>query len=911
MAYTNAVFYLDYVNGNDAARATLSDVVFSNPSEDVVLGTYVGHGLITGAVITISGCTQAYANSAWKITRLNDDTFTLDGASWASFTGADVTGNVVPFGGQSWADAWKTLTTGATAARIAPGDEIRIAKSPAPTSLGQSARWAGPPAGTRGNSMPATVAITSSTNTTPIVVTKNGHGLADGMVIKIINHSTNTNANGIWVVANATENTFELEGSVGNGVGSGGTFQNVSSRCVVLTTPVTETICNCESNWTAGTNVTSANVDSSYYKQFIKSVRVICNSSHNAAGIIGKFGLPAPLDLSGYQQVSFWLYHGYALEAAGDLKLKLYSDAACTSEVESFDIPALIATNTWVPITIDKGSNMAAAVQGVALYAGKGLPSRQINIDNIIACKNKTSGDSLSLQSLISKNTMEQGSDSVIGYANEPWWAIQSIDGKIIVLETNGNYTPFGTHPGYVGTPGVVPLYKRETIKTDMKTSGNTQEIMDSGTDGSPIYFKGGYNTSGTDTCDGETLFDALNGKTYGLVCTNKNYINVSKISMFRYSIGFYVTSGLGIVFDIPDTSHHTSVGILFAGSSLVLRNVVQTASNGASLSTNLSGAMTAVIGNALCNMSTGTNLAVASECTCSVVKASGNLNAGVLLLGSYGTVVSSIGEANYNSNAGLEFDYGLGIVLEILDASYNQNYGIYYNGWGHRVLSAPSLTYNNYGVFCTNTTCTNNIIHNAITANNVTNGVYFNYNCTGPLFANNITIGEANKVGCAGSGGNAMFGKLCASCYGGDPDDHRIYNYYGTLLSQKTVRHTESGIAWQIEPSSATAIIYPFTVSLAKIACEASKLVTVSMYMRRSDTKLTLGMLCKGGQLTGVPSDILTLMTAAADTWEKVSFTFTPTQKGVIEIEVYTYRNTAGGTYLGYYDDLEITQAE
>ena len=69
--------------------------------------------------------------------------------------------------------------------------------------------------------------------------------------------------------------------------------------------------------------------------------------------------------------------------------------------------------------------------------------------------------------------------------------------------------------------------------------------------------------------------------------------------------------------------------------------------------------------------------------------------------------------------------------------------------------------------------------------------------------------------------------------------------------------------------------------------------------------------MLCKGGQLTGVPSDILTLMTAAADTWEKVSFTFTPTQKGVIEIEVYTYRNTAGGTYLGYYDDLEITQAE
>ncbi len=38
--------------------------------------------------------------------------------------------------GLTWALAWKTITNGATAARIAPGDVIRIAKSPAPTSIG-------------------------------------------------------------------------------------------------------------------------------------------------------------------------------------------------------------------------------------------------------------------------------------------------------------------------------------------------------------------------------------------------------------------------------------------------------------------------------------------------------------------------------------------------------------------------------------------------------------------------------------------------------------------------------------------------------------------------------------------------------------------------------------------------------
>ena len=40
--------------------------------------------------------------------------------------------------GTSWATAWKTFTSGPTAARIAPGDTFRIAKSPDPVSLGSS-----------------------------------------------------------------------------------------------------------------------------------------------------------------------------------------------------------------------------------------------------------------------------------------------------------------------------------------------------------------------------------------------------------------------------------------------------------------------------------------------------------------------------------------------------------------------------------------------------------------------------------------------------------------------------------------------------------------------------------------------------------------------------------------------------
>jgi hypothetical protein len=43
--------------------------------------------------------------------------------------------------GTSWANAWKTLTNGATAARIAPGDTIKIAKSADPVNTGVNATF--------------------------------------------------------------------------------------------------------------------------------------------------------------------------------------------------------------------------------------------------------------------------------------------------------------------------------------------------------------------------------------------------------------------------------------------------------------------------------------------------------------------------------------------------------------------------------------------------------------------------------------------------------------------------------------------------------------------------------------------------------------------------------------------------
>ncbi len=141
MPYTNAVYYMDYVLGSDAARAAqnIAASTFTTP----IKITIVGHGLVTGAVVTVAGhLVNTNANGDWKITWVDADNFTLD-TSVGNGIGV-ATGTVTPWGGAVWgADAWKSITggvAGAIAAHIAPGDIIRLAKSPDPVAIG-NATW--------------------------------------------------------------------------------------------------------------------------------------------------------------------------------------------------------------------------------------------------------------------------------------------------------------------------------------------------------------------------------------------------------------------------------------------------------------------------------------------------------------------------------------------------------------------------------------------------------------------------------------------------------------------------------------------------------------------------------------------------------------------------------------------------
>jgi hypothetical protein len=137
MAYSNGIFYLDLENGSDATRTALTACIASNPTGTVTRITKTSHGLVTGAVVDLT-LFSAWLNEAWKISVVDANSFDLDGAVWQ--TTADANGTVTPRGGSSWADAWRTISSGPTSSRVKAGDTIRIAKSPDPYSIG-SATW--------------------------------------------------------------------------------------------------------------------------------------------------------------------------------------------------------------------------------------------------------------------------------------------------------------------------------------------------------------------------------------------------------------------------------------------------------------------------------------------------------------------------------------------------------------------------------------------------------------------------------------------------------------------------------------------------------------------------------------------------------------------------------------------------
>ena len=452
--------------------------------------------------------------------------------------------------GTTFANRWKTITTGASAARTAPGDTIRVMGSPAPTSLGQNGVWTS-------GALQATKSISSSTNATPIAITCTAHGYSTGDTVVVTGHTTNTNANGTWEITNTGANTFTLDNSVGNGVGGGsGTVRLRNNTRVTLTTAVTQNIASTGPGRAAWTSAGGANVVTSLStttKEHTDGDSIAIQSAFTTG--LAAYWPTGTIDLSGYQQVSFWIrQNSGTIGAAAAVDLRLCSDAAGVTAVNTINIPNLGVINRWMPVTVDLATNLGSSIQSIALYVNTDNGAQTFLLSNIIACKASSAADSLTLTSLIGKNT-----------TGETFWGIQSINGTRVMLDFETNSQPTTTTVrGYYGTSETVTTHKRETIKFDVPGNNSSAAIQTINEDGSiadgRIVYSGGWDRTNMSTQSLETWLDGQNGNGAMIALTGRSFITIEKFAVVRANYASSTSSvSRDIILDFVAANNNSS----------------------------------------------------------------------------------------------------------------------------------------------------------------------------------------------------------------------------------------------------------------------------------------------------------------------------------------------------------------
>ncbi len=732
---------------------------------------------------------------------------------------------------------------------------------------------------------------------------KTAHGLVTGAVVTTSLFSTWLN--GDWKITVVDADNFDLDGAVwqatadasGNVVPFGGsswadawkditnitaakiapgdtvriaksadpvnignaTWTNKSST-VTLASALTATVDLCDSNWTAANSAVCATV--STRKQGTVAQDITLPASGVASNTLYAYKTISSTDFSAYDSLTFWFRSQTTGQAANNWKVCLCSDTAGTTIVDEFVVPATIAIQQFFPVTVAKGSALGSAIQSVALYTGSSAPanSSRVYIDDILACN----AGSLNLQSLISKSD---------GTGTEPYLAIQSISGTTVILDVGANTAANATNRGYSGTTETVTTYIRETIKTAM-TGGTTNSIFsvqDSGTAGNPITFSGGWNTS-SNLQDGQSYFDGLNGYGVAFNLNGKFYTNTERLSFTRYYHGVTVSSGLslgvmGHNLSFQDLNNHSQYGFFGAAGGGSQENW---------------GTVTIV--NCCNSGNGGVHAGNHYGTTFNITNCNSNITNNIYALGVVG-VPNTINFTNCNNSAILGINYGNGIVTGT-NCKDNGNYGI-----GQLVGVADKLS------------CINGVTFSG----NGTSSVGETANIGNPaiIYLNNCALNDSTEVSNNTNANNSL---IVSKNHDQTAGYNKIFTYGGVIETETTVVHTGGGKSWKMRPTITNRnSTFPLFLDLIKFAVSASSLVTVKAWMRRSNTGLTMSLVCRGGQIAGVPNNVVSSMTAIADTWEEVTITFTPSEAGVVTIEAWAY---GGTTYSGYVDDLTRTQA-
>lgn len=773
--------------------------------------------------------------------------------------------------GTTFANRWKTLTLGATAARIAAGDTIRIMASPDPVDTGLTATVIG-------GTVAGVQTYTAASNASPIAITKTAHGLTTGDVIGVYGDTTNTNANGLWRVTVSDADHFSLNSSTGNGAGTSGSFLPMNSALVVLSAAQTLNIAVTPTtgapvvpNWTPSTNITSTVVTGSSAKTGIANIKLDVGASFTT-GKAAYYALPSTLDLSSYQQVSFMCYTS-ASTTGSWLRICLCSDAAGATPVHQITVPtAKIGSVASFPVTWDNGSALSSTINSIAVYIDTDFGAVSVYVSNFVGCKAPGTASTITHSMLVGRS------------AAEGFLPIDFINGTDVILKSGGDGGLNARYPNaYQGSSGTFELYKVQPIKLPHTATTSTDYAncslnpMLSGSAGSPITYSFGWNRTDMSTQTGDTYIDGQQQPCAMLL--DNSYVNIVGGSFSRFPFKGFMNRK-------SNNSIHVN---------------------------NLSG-----IGNTAITLSNDTNTGVVENVDVqfnSILSCS----AAISLINARKITFSNASVkdiwASHGAGGSININYGRFVTLNNIrliapSASTPVSFG-----------ASGSLTTNNFSVLRPIGTTA---ISDGGTNQNVTmNGGTLEPGLTTPYSTinrsssaiqpdwvlNNVTLSNETSfnLGTIAANTSIIETAICHENVGNVSTDNRIYKAGGTIKSDTTTRHSASGIAWKFSPTNAFRdAANPLDLCLGRFGVSAGTLVTATLWVYRDNAGLSLNFVCRTQEKMGIATESRAAC-AGTSAWEQLTITFTPSKAGVVEL----YAEAWGGTtYNGWIDDLGISQA-
>ena len=754
--------------------------------------------------------------------------------------------------GTSFATRWQSLTLGATAARIAPGDEIRVIASPDPTNMGQNAIW-----------------------------TQDAMG-------------------------------------------------------VVLTSAVTANITLATTAWVPSTFVTST-TSSTLLRKVGGATTQISVSGSFGTGKVAYLDLGSSQDFSAYQQVSFWIQVGTnTVNADGGYELRLCSDATGDVVVNTISIPRLLTAARPVAFTVNTGAALGSNIRSITLWRTVNYGSQIVYLNNILACKASSDVDSLTLNSLISKNT-----------GTEAWYGLQSINGTQLFL-SSGIALNQSTAPaprGYAGTTQTTTLWKREPLPIPYSFTTNANpwgNITDTGTAGNPITYSGGWNRTDMSTKTGKTYIDGLNSLSTGISLPGTgvtNYITITDINLYAFNIGLALSTGSTGVIGFNFTADNigncvTGIGNLgglslpissttTAPNNFTITNVIQHSSG---LVTGTCGWLdggTLSITNLYTNYNYGWNGTASTFARLNTI-ITNNINNGTS--GNGGIVLSgTINQCNFtfeNSRNCGNYNFSIhGTDCKYFLTGTHQSVGtVTAIGTGSFDIivdcSGSTITTTAAGIPVSLGATLGNFIWRNGTINAPSGSSAFSSTTSFyKTIIDNVTLGSGVAYFPTQIASNGKYLDVRLSRPNGVVNNSIYYSpqSMGLWTPDTSIVRTAGGISWRATgyglnirwPSAA----YPNELPVATVAVDSGSLVTVSLWAYLTNSDNVVRLVCKGGQIAGVPNDVVaTSSSGTLNAWQQLTITFTPSAKGAVQIVAQAYGG--GFVHSAYIDDFSVTQA-